>query len=167
MDTIFGNIMLTLSCILKLNYLKGEELEGCCNPSGKPQDYMLLPSVPSLFLNIPLQDALSGHHLYIHRHIEGLLLGRHCMFNVWQTNCVYWTWRFLCLTPFHLTGWRKSQDTPRSAESPRVAIISPLFQSVGTVNNKGRVIFLDSNNRTWQNILKLLYTKKSIRVQIV
>lgn len=118
------------------------------------------------FAVFPLQDALSKDHLYIYRHIEVLLLYRHGMFIVQQTNCVYWTWRFLCLTPFYLAGWRKSQDTPRSAESRRAAVISLLLQSVVVINNKGRVIFLDSNNRTWYNILKMLYTKKNVRIQI-
>lgn len=41
-DTIFGNITLVLSYILHLNYLKGEGLEECSTPSGKPPNYISL-----------------------------------------------------------------------------------------------------------------------------
>lgn len=39
---IFGNITLILSCILNLNYLKGEGLEECSTPPGKPPNYLSL-----------------------------------------------------------------------------------------------------------------------------
>lgn len=66
-----------------------------------------------------------------------------CMFSVQQTNCAYRTWRFVCLTPLHLTGrrWRKFQDTLRSAESSKAAVISPLLKPLVIAKNKGRVIF--------------------------
>lgn len=70
----------------------------------------------------------------------------------------------LCVQLFSSGGG--SQDTPRSAESPGAAVTSPLLQSVVTVNNKGRAIFLGSNNKTQYTILKMLYTKKNATVQI-
>lgn len=138
MGTIFGNIMLTLACILKLSDLKGEELEACCTPSGKPQDNMLHPLVPSLFLR----------HISA-RHYQNTIY----TFTDTQECCYYTDMHVQCPTNqlclqnlevcIYLTGrsWRKFHDTPGSAESPKAAVIHPLLQPLVIVNNKGRVIF--------------------------
>lgn len=66
------------------------------------------------------------------------------------TNHLYWLNLEVSVSnSLDLTGWRKSQDAPRSGESPRAAAAGPLLQSVLTASNTGRVISLDSNDRRW------------------
>lgn len=106
-------------------------------------DTLHLNLVPSLFLiYISARHSIKTPSTHSETHRSAVTI-QTCIFSVQQTNCDYRTWRFVCLTHFDLTGrrWRKFQDTPRSAESPKAAVICPLLQPLVIVNNKGRAIF--------------------------